>query len=108
VIAALLDPVRRQVREEPRLVRSSGEKDFDQAALAAMRIGLELWLSAQGFDSLIRAHAVPDAMHESNEATPSAIKLRAQFQLHKDVPGLHLLAPPSLDPNSHPPSTDVP
>jgi len=108
VIAALLDPVRRQVREEPRLVRSSGEKDFDQAALAAMRIGLELWLSAQGFDSLIRAHGVPDAMHEPNEAAPSAIKLRAQFQLHKDVPGLHLLAPPSLDPNSHPPSTDVP
>ena len=62
MIAALLDPIRRQVREEPRLVRSSGEKDFDQAALAAMRIGLELWLSAQGFDSLIRAHGVPDAM----------------------------------------------
>ena len=108
VITVLLDPIRRQVREEPRLVRSSGEKDFDRAALTAMRTGLEGWLSSQGFDSLIRAQAAPDAIHEANDRAPSVIKLRAQFQLRKDVPGLHLLAPPSLDPHSYLPLTDVP
>ena len=90
VVILSLDPAKQRIREEPRLVRPSGDTEFDQAALEAARTGLQQWLSAGGFESLAQTSSMPE------EPLPP-FKVRAQFQLHQDVPALNLIAPHALD-----------
>jgi TolB-like protein len=97
VVTLSLDPTKQGIREEPRLVRPSGDTEFDVAALTAARTGLQQWLSARGFESLSRAPAMPakEIGHPEDPLPP--FKVRAQFQLHQDVPVLNLIAPHALD-----------
>lgn len=97
VIALSLDAAKRHIREEPRLVRASGDPEFDRAALAAARSGLQHWVSAGGFESLVAASTMP--LQEGRRADDSRrpFRVRAQFQLHQDVPALNLIAPHALD-----------
>jgi len=97
VVTLSLDPTKQQVREEPRLVRPSGDTEFDVAALTAARTGLQQWLSAGGFESLSRAPARPAKEIGRSEDPLPPFKVRAQFQLHQDVPALNLIAPHALD-----------
>jgi TolB-like protein len=94
VVTLMLDPAMQRIREEPRLVRASGDADFDQAAVAAVRTGLQQWLSARGFEpqssAIASAGSVPTA-------PPAPLKMRAHFQLHQDVPALNLIGPRALD-----------
>jgi hypothetical protein len=95
-ITLSLDPVKQQIREEPRLVRPSGDMEFDRAALTAARRGLQQWLSAQGFESLARIQAMPTLGAGRAEDSLPPFKVRAQFQLHQEVPALNLIAPHAL------------
>lgn len=108
VVALTLDPVPQRVRDQPRLVRPSGEPDFDQAALTAARTGLQQWIAGAGFDSLSRTPALPNKGLDRPEIQ-SALKIRVQFQLHKDVPALNLIGPHAFDrplvPVTPPPTT---
>ena len=96
VITLTLDREKQRIREEPRLVRASGDEDFDHAALAAVRTGLRQWLAARGFESLSWSPVVPgEAGSAAVQAAP--LKVRAHFQLHQDVPALNLVGPRALD-----------
>ena len=97
VVTLSLDPTKQQVREEPRLVRPSGDTEFDMVALTAARTGLQQWLSGRGFESLSRAPAMPAKEIGHSEDPLPPFKVRAQFQLHQDVPALNLIAPRTLD-----------
>jgi hypothetical protein len=90
VVTLSLDPTKQRIREEPRLVRLSGDTEFDVAALTAARTGLQQWLSARGFESPAKEIGRPE------DPLPP-FKVRAQFQLHQDVPALNLIAPHALD-----------
>ena len=97
VVILSLDPVKQQIREEPRLLRPSGDPEFDRAALAAAGRGLQQWMSARGFESLVRTFTIPaeEVGRADNRLPP--FKVRAQFQLHQEVPALNLIAPRALD-----------
>lgn len=97
VVILSLDPAKQRIREEPRLVRLSGDIEFDQAALAAARTGLQQWLSARGLESLAQTPIMPakDVVRAEDPLPP--FKVRAQFQLHQEVPALNLIVPHALD-----------
>jgi hypothetical protein len=97
VVILSLDPTKQRIREEPRLVRLSGDTKFDQAALEAARTGLQQWLLAGGFESLAQTSSMPAKEVVRPEEPLSPFKVRAQFQLHQDVPALNLIAPHALD-----------
>jgi len=97
VVTLSLDPVKQQIREDPRLLRPSGDTEFDQAALTAARRGLQQWLSARGFELLARIHAGPTPGAGRADDSLPPFKVRAQFQLHQEVPALNLIAPHALD-----------
>lgn len=97
VITLSIDSAKQRIREEPRLVRPSGDTEFDQAALTAARMGLQQWLSARGFESLARTPVMPAKEVGRPEDLLPPFKIRAQFQLHQDVPALNLIAPHALD-----------
>jgi hypothetical protein len=97
VVTLSLDPTKQRIREEPRLVRPSGDTEFDVAALTAARAGLQQWLAARGFESLSRASAMPSKEIGHPEDPLPPFKVRAQFQLHQDVPALNLIAPHALN-----------
>ncbi|WP_447972061.1 CsgG/HfaB family protein [Nitrospira sp. Kam-Ns4a] len=80
VITMLLDLACRSVAEAPRPVGTSGDPEFDVAALAAVGAALERWRAAS------TTCAEPDA-------EPRTIRVRAQVRLLKDVPGLNLIGP---------------
>ncbi len=108
VVIVSLDPANEHIRQEPRLLRPSGDQEFDRAALAAARKGLQQWLSAKGFESFARTSPPPaEEVGHAEDRLPS-FKVRAQFQLHQVVPALNLIAPRALDvpiTPLHPPST---
>jgi TolB-like protein len=93
----MVDQATKRIREEPRLVRTSGDADFDRAALAAVRNGLQEWLSARGFEALSWIQAIPSGGTDATAVPVAALKLRAHFQLHQDVPALNLIGPRALD-----------
>lgn len=97
VVTLSLDPTKQRIREEPRLVRPSGDIGFDVAALTAARAGLQQWLAARGFESLSRASAMSSKEIGHPEDPLPPFKVRAQFQLHQDVPALNLIAPHALN-----------
>jgi hypothetical protein len=96
VITLTLDPAKLRIREEPRLVLVSGDVTFDQTALAAARTGLQQWLTTRGPDSLSATAAVPSRGADPSALPLAALKVRAQFQLHQDVPALNLVGPRAL------------
>lgn len=104
VITCVLDPLRRQIIEGPRLVRLSGEEDFDYAALSALNAVLLPWLSSHGFDSLRQSNITASHRNERSIDTSSFVKLRVQFDLRKDVPTLNLFGSKSFDSTIQPPS----
>lgn len=108
VVIFSLDHANEHIRQEPRLLRPSGDQEFDRAALAAARKGLQQWLSAKGFESFARTSPPPaEEVGHAEDRLPS-FKVRAQFQLHQVVPALNLIAPRALDvpiTPLHPPST---
>ncbi|MEW6542345.1 MAG: CsgG/HfaB family protein [Nitrospirota bacterium] len=84
----------RQVKEEPRLLRPSGDQGFDQAALAAVKFGLQQWKEARvsGVGSA-GAASVGDSPAQAGSGVPNRLKLRIQFRLVKDVPALNFIGP---------------
>lgn len=104
VITCLLDPLGRRLVEVPRLVRSSGEEDFDRVALSALNTVLLPWLSLHGFDSLAQPNASPSSTDQIVSGVSSFIKLRVQFVLRKDVPALNLVGPEPLNSSIQRPS----
>ena len=108
VVIFSIDHAKEQIRQEPRLLRPSGDQEFDRAALAAARRGLQQWLSARGFESFARISPLPPEEVGHPEDRLPSFKVRAQFQLHQVVPALNLIAPRALDlplMPLHPPST---
>jgi TolB-like protein len=97
VVTLMLDHATQRIREEPRLVRASGDVDFDQVALAAVRTGLQQWLSARGFESLSWTSAIPSGASGHTAVPAAPLKVRAHFQLRQDVPALNLIGPRALD-----------
>jgi hypothetical protein len=97
IVIFMVDQATQRIREEPRLVRTSGDADFDRAALAAVRNGLQEWLSAKGFEALSWISAFPSGGTDPTAVPAAALKLRAHFQLHQDVPALNLIGPRALD-----------
>jgi hypothetical protein len=77
-------------------VLASGDVTFDQTALAAVRAGLQQWLAARESDSLSPTAAVPSRGADPSALPVAALKVRAQFQLHQDVPALNLVGPRAL------------
>ena len=78
-------------------MRPSGDTEFDQAALTAARAGLQQWLSTRGFELPAQTPIIPakDTVRAEDPLPP--FKIRAQFQLHQDVPALNLIAPRARD-----------
>lgn len=97
VITVTLDRAKQRIHEEPRLARASGDAEFDQAALAAARTGLQQWLATRGFESLSRTPAIPNRGLDQAVTPVPSLKVRAQFQLHHDVPALNLIGPRAVD-----------
>jgi TolB-like protein len=97
VVTLTFDAAQQRIREEPRLVRVSGETDFDRAALAAARAGAEQWQSRRGFESLSELLDLPSAGSGRPDGPLSSFKVRAQFRLRQDVPALNLIGPRALD-----------
>nr|MBA2253213.1 hypothetical protein [Nitrospirales bacterium] len=97
VITVTLDRAKQRIDEEPRLVRASGDAEFDQAALAAARDGLQQWRATRGFESLSRPPAVPSGGSGLTAGPAAPLKVRAHFQLHQDVPALNLIGPHVFD-----------
>ena len=96
-VTLTLDHATQRIREEPRLVRLSGDAEFDQAALAAARTGLQRWLSARGYEALLSSPAVSKEGAGRTAVPVRPLKVRAHFQLHQEVPALNLIGPQALD-----------
>lgn len=94
VVIAVLEAGRPEMREEPHLVHSSGDPDFDLAAVRAATATLKNWLVESGAGSFGTGASATDGQKNR------AVKLRAQFRLIKDVPALNLIGP--LGPGSRP------
>lgn len=86
LIGAVVRAGHAEILEEARLIRGSGEDDFDRAAMAAARAALAEWV--RGADAAGRRGK---SGGETKTAPP--LKVRAQFLLVKDVPGLNLIGP---------------
>ena len=97
VITLTIEHETQRIRDEPRLVRVSGDAEFDQAALMAARTGLQQWISARGFESLLSGPAARQVEADRTAVPVSLLKVRAQFQLHQEVPALNLIGPQGLD-----------
>ncbi len=70
--------------EDPHLTRGSGDADFDQAALEAARKAVERWTHHD-------RPAVSSSKPASSYRKGRLLKLRAQFMLVKDIPGMNLI-----------------
>ncbi len=97
IVLFMVDQATQRLREEPRLVRTSGDADFDRAALAAVHKGLQEWLPEKGFEALPWISALPSGGTDPTAVAAAALKLRAHFQLHQDVPALNLIGPRALN-----------
>lgn len=98
IVLAVLEPGA-GLRGEPRVSRPSGDRDFDEAALAAMRQAVQRWIAATPSASRAPAAASESAEQLSPARESRLIKIRAQFRILKDVPSLNLLgALAQLDP----------
>lgn len=97
VVTLTLDHAAQRIREEPRLVRTSGDAEFDRAAVVAVRTGLQQWLSARKVKSLPGTPVIPSVASDPATVPAERLKVRAHFQLHQDVPALNLIGPRVLD-----------
>ncbi|MEE8240821.1 MAG: CsgG/HfaB family protein [Nitrospirales bacterium] len=90
VVTMELQPDGFRVREAPRLVRLSGDREYDLAALAAMKSAMQQWVveGAGGQRSQAQGSA-----HSLDSAGSPFIKVRAHFRLRKDMPALNLIGP---------------
>lgn len=98
VILAIVEPGA-GLKGDPRVSKPSGDKDFDQAALAATRQAVQRWMATNPF--VVRSPATApgsgDQAHPVKESR--SVKIRAHFRILKDVPSLNLLgALAHLDP----------
>lgn len=91
IVTTIIETADLRIQEEPRLVRMSGDSEFDRAALAATQLGVRSWLTEASADP---AQAV-GGVTESRERR--ALKLRAQFRVVKDLPALNLIGPVGSD-----------
>ncbi len=82
VIVGTADGASGRLQGEPRILKASGDQEFDHAALASVRVGWQQW----------EQKAVAD--QGSGTAHPSApVKVRMQFRVIKDLPPLNMIGP---------------
>ena len=86
VVGAIVQTGRPGIVESARLIRGSGDADFDQAALDATRQALEKWQRDP-------AQPMPTGKTDTSRPTERPIKLRVSYSLHEDVPALNLIGP---------------
>lgn len=81
------------LHEDPRLSKPSGDREFDQAAIGAVRQALQRWMAGL---TAARPGQTPSIQAEAGQGAKEgrdgrATKIRVQFRLLKEIPALNLI-----------------